>query len=285
MQIILDSLEQGLLYCLITLGLYVSFRVIDFPDLTVDGSFTLGAAIIAVGITSGYNPILFSLLAALTGYIAGTLTGLLHMKLGIDKIVSGIVMTVILYSVNLRIMGQSNISLLNHPTIIDYFSFMSFPNTSSSFLIFTILALFVKTILDWFFSTQIGTIMRAIGRSEQFVSSLAVSAAKIKVIGLGIANALIAVAGALSAQYQGFSDVNMGFGIITIGFASLVIGEKLLGEKHHSRLTLGAIIGTTIYFLILSVAMRLGVTPGDLKMVTGGMIVTVLYMTRKPEQL
>jgi len=270
------SLEQGLAYGLVALGIVISFRILAFPDLTVDGSFPLGAAVVARLITEGIPPIYGILCAILCGFLAGVCTGLLNTRLKINSLLCGILMMTILYSVNLRIMGRSNIQLLTVSTLFTPLENLDVNRFIRIIAFFFVVTLGIKVLTDIFFRTQLGFAMRATGDNEQMIRTLGVNTDNMTVLGLGISNAFVALSGALVAQDQGFSDVGMGIGMIVAGLASIIIGEALIGIKTVERMTLAAVVGSIIYKFIIAVGLRLGLAPTDLKMATGVMVILAL---------
>ncbi|MBA7663776.1 hypothetical protein ES703_71824 [subsurface metagenome] len=270
------SLEQGLAYGLVALGIVITFRILAFPDLTVDGSFPLGAAVVARLIMEGVPPIYGILMAIIFGFLAGCCTGLLNTKLKINSLLAGILMMTILYSVNLRIMGRSNIQLLTVNTLLTPLENLDVNRFIPIIAFFFLVALFIKSLTDMFLRTQIGFAMRATGDNEQMIRTLGVDTDNMTVMGLGISNGFVALSGALVAQDQGFSDVGMGIGMIVAGLASIIIGEALFGKKTVQRMTLAAIVGSIIYKFIISLGLRLGLAPTDLKMATGVMVILAL---------
>ena len=269
------SLEQGLVYALVALGIVISFRILSFPDLTVDGSFVLGGAVTARMIASGYPPLVGMFAGALLGFAAGCATGLLNTRLKINSLLAGILVMTILYSVNLRIMGRSNTPLLNYVTILT-----PLEQTQMRWLyVVTFFALIVfasKFLTDLFLHTEMGLAMRATGDNEQMIRSLGVNTDNVTILGLGISNAFVALSGSLVAQHQGFADIGMGIGMIVAGLAAIIIGETLLRVKTVSMNTLAAIVGSVIYRLIITVGLWLGLAPTDLKMATGLMVILAL---------
>lgn len=269
------SLEQGLVYALVALGIVISFRVLSFPDLTVDGSFVLGGAVTARMIASGYPPLAGMLAGALIGFTAGCATGLLNTRLRINSLLAGILVMTILYSVNLRIMGRSNTPLLNFVTILTPLEETQmrwlFIVTFFAFIVFA-----SKFLTDLFLHTEMGLAMRATGDNEQMIRSLGVNTDNITILGLGISNAFVALSGSLVAQHQGFADIGMGIGMIVAGLAAIIIGETLLRVKTVSMNTLAAIVGSVVYRLIITVGLWLGLAPTDLKMATGLMVILAL---------
>ena len=270
------SLEQGLAYGLVAIGIVITFRILAFPDLTVDGSFPLGASVVARLIMEGVPPPYGILMAIICGFSAGCCTGLLNTKLKINSLLAGILMMTILYSVNLRIMGRSNIQLLTVNTLLTPLENLDVNRFIPIIAFFLLVALCIKLLTDMFLHTQMGFAMRATGDNEQMIRTLGVNTDKMTVLGLGISNAFVALSGALVAQDQGFSDVGMGIGMIVAGLASIIIGEALVGKKTVQRLTLAALIGSIIYKFIISLGLRLGLAPTDLKMATGVMVVLAL---------
>jgi len=270
------SLEQGLAYGLVALGIVITFRILAFPDLTVDGSFPLGAAVVSRLIIEGVSPIYGIFMAILCGFLAGCCTGFLNTKLKINSLLAGILMMTMLYSVNLRIMGRSNIQLLTVNTILTPLENLDINRFIPIITFFFIVIFAIKFLTDMFFNTQIGFAMRATGDNEQMIRTLGVNTDHMTVLGIGISNAFVALSGALVAQDQGFSDVGMGIGMIVAGLASIIIGEALFGKKTVQRMTLAAIVGSVIYKLIISLGLRLGLAPTDLKMATAVMVILAL---------
>ncbi len=270
------SFEQGLAYALVALGIVITFRILAFPDLTVDGSFALGAAVVARLIVEGVPPVYGILSAIICGFAAGACTGILNTKLKINSLLAGILMMTILYSVNLRIMGRSNIQLLTVNTLLTPLEALHVNRFIPIITFFFVTTFSIKYLTDLFFHTQIGFAMRATGDNEQMIRTLGVNTDGMTILGLGISNALIALCGALVAQDQGFADVGMGIGMIVSGLASIIIGEALVGKRTVSRMSLAAIVGSVVYKLIISIGLRLGLAPTDLKMATGVMVILAL---------
>jgi putative ABC transport system permease protein len=270
------SLEQGLAYSLVALGIVISFRILAFPDLTVDGSFPLGAAVVARLIMEGVPPVFGIIAAIAAGFVAGCCTGLLNTKLKINSLLAGILMMTVLYSLNLRIMGRSNIQLLTVQTFLTPLENLEVNRFIPIIAFFLVVSFIIKFFSDVFLHTQIGFAMRATGDNEQMIRSLGVNTDNMTVLGLGISNAMVALCGALVAQDQGFSDVGMGIGMIVAGLASIIIGEAVVGRQTVARMTLAALVGSVIYKLIISVGLRLGLAPTDLKLATGAMVILAL---------
>lgn len=280
------SFYEGLVFGFVAIGVYLTFRVLGFPDLTVDGSFTLGAAVAAVLIANGVNPFLATLAALGAGLCAGLATSLLNTKLRIPALLAGILVMVALYSINLRVMGGANVSLLRQVTIFALTSqFLGLETRIAySLLVAGVLAVVVFIILNWFLRTEIGLALRATGDNEQMVRGAGVDTDKTTVLGVSISNGLVALGGAVVAQGQGFADVGMGIGMIVMGLASVIIGETLFRPKGVARLLLAVLGGTFVYRLVISVALRLGMAPGDLKLITAVLVVIALavpYLQKK----
>jgi putative ABC transport system permease protein len=269
------SLEQGLAYALVALGIVISFRILAFPDLTVDGSFVLGGAVVARMIVLGYQPLTGVVLAILIGFAAGCATGILNTRLKINSLLAGILIMTILYSVNLRVMGRSNTPLLNYITVFTPFEQME-TRWLSIVLFFGLIVFACKFLTDLFLHTQVGLAMRATGDNEQMIRTLGVNTDNMTVLGLGISNAFVALSGALVAQHQGFADIGMGIGMIVTGLAAIIIGETLLKAKSVGMNTFAAIVGSFIYRLTVTVGLWLGLAPTDLKMATGAMVIIAL---------
>jgi len=269
------SLEQGLAYALVALGIVVSFRILAFPDLTVDGSFVLGGAVVARMIVLGYQPLVGVMVAILIGFAAGCATGLLNTRLKINSLLAGILIMTVLYSVNLRVMGRSNTPLLNSVTLLTPFEQMEM-RWLSIVLFFGLVVFACKFLTDLFLHTQVGLAMRATGDNEQMIRTLGVNTDNMTVLGLGISNALVALSGALVAQHQGFADIGMGIGMIVAGLAAIIIGETMLRAKSVGMHTLAAIFGSFLYRLMITIGLWLGLAPTDLKMATGVMVILAL---------
>lgn len=269
MELVVNALEQGLLFALVAMGVYITYKILDFPDLSVDGTFPLGAAISAALLVNGVNALVSIIVATIGGAIAGAITGFLHVKLKISNLMSGILVMMGLYSVNLRIMGKSNIPLFNTNYI--------FKDTKIS-PIFIILAIVivVKVILDLYLKTKSGFLLTAAGDNEQVVSSLGVNKNLVKVLGLAISNGLVSLAGALTAQHQGFSDVTMGTGIVVMGLAAVIIGVSIFGKISFIKVTTLSIFGAIIYKLVIAVALWMKLNPNDLKILTAVLVAIAL---------
>ncbi|WP_374017699.1 ABC transporter permease [Paenibacillus thiaminolyticus] len=269
------SAELGVLYALMALGVYLTFRILDFPDLTVDGSFTTGAAIAALCITSDISPWIGTALAFLGGGLAGMTTGIIHTKGKINPLLSGILMMIALHSINLRIMGKANIGLMNSDTLLT-------PITGG-FLFLIVMGLFavlVKLALDWFLRTEVGLSLRATGNNPRMIRSFGVHTDTTIVVGVSLSNALVALSGALVAQYQGFADIQSGVGMIVVGLASVIIGEAIFGHRTIARATFAVLLGAVLYRVIVAIALQLQMNATDLKLFTALIVIVALTVPK-----
>lgn len=287
MTLILSVLEQGMIYAIMGLGVYITYKILDFPDLTVDGSFPLGAAIGAILISRGFNPLLAIFAAFGAGIIVGFLTGIIHVKLKVRDLLSGIIMMTALYTVNLRIAGRANLPIYDKTTIFDNSLVNSIfqgplAQYKTVILIF-IITMISKYLLDWYLTTKSGFMLRAVGDNETIVTSQGVDKGKIKIVGLAISNALVTMSGCLFAQHQRFFDASMGTGTVVIGLASVIIGTSLFRKVTLLRVTSSVVIGSIIYRACVAIAIRLGMPSQDLKLITAVLflIILVISMERK----
>ncbi len=278
--LVATSLEQGLVFGIMALGVYIAFKVLDFPDLTVDGSFPLGAAVASIHIYNGGNPFLALLLAAAAGMAAGYITGLLNTRVKIIGLLASILTMTALYSVNLRVMGRSNVTLLNSKTVFSYIQDWGIPYQWVFMAAFVLISAAIKILLDCFLKTQLGFALRATGDNPEMARALGVNTDAMKRLGLSISNSLVAFSGALVAQYQGFSDIGMGVGTIVAGLASVIIGEMVVGEKSIGFATFSALLGSFIYRLSVGIALRLGFAATDLKLLTSVLVIVALNTPR-----
>lgn len=272
------ALSQGVLWGLMALGVYITYRILDIADLTVDGSFATGGAVCAVCVVNGVDPILALLLATIAGAVAGFVTGFLHTKCEIPAILAGILTQIGLYSINLRIMGRSNTPLLKSDTLFKNISEMTgLSSTWTALIIGIIVSVVIVAILYWYFGTEIGSAIRATGNNEQMVRALGVNTSVTKILGLMIGNALISLSGALVTQSQGYADIKMGIGAIVIGLASIVIGEVIFGQKGNFAFRLTSIIvGSIIYRIIVAIVLQMGMNTDDLKLLTAILVAIAL---------
>ncbi|WP_270565911.1 ABC transporter permease [Clostridium beijerinckii] len=268
MGVLINILEQGLLFSLVSIGVYITYKILDFPDLSVDSTFPLGAAISAALLVNGVNPWISIIIATLGGAIAGGITAFLHVKLKITNLMAGILVMIGLYSINLRIMGKANVPLFNTPNL--------FKSSIPAIVVILIMVIVVKILLDLYLKTKSGFLLIAVGDNEQVVSSLGVNKDLVKVLGLMISNALVALAGALTAQYQGFSDVGMGTGTVVMGLAAVIIGTSLFERLSFVKVTTLSILGAIIYKAAIAIVLKLGLNANDLKLMTAIIVVIAL---------
>jgi putative ABC transport system permease protein len=295
MTLLVGALTLGLILALLALGVYVSFRIFNTPDMTAEGTVTLGASVAAVMMVDGYNPILATAVAALAGAIAGAVTGLLATKCKINSLLSGILVMTSLYSVNLHVMGKSNVPLLETTTLATYAEqlglrvFGSTTNLNiagwavsvrdaSTLLLIFLLVIFTCLLLYLFFRTDLGTAMRATGDNPHMIRALGVSVDTATIFGLAMSNGLVGLCGALIAQYQGFADVQMGVGMVVLGIASVIIGESLVGTRAVGLLITGTVMGSVLFRLLVAIALRWGLNPNDLKFITAAFVFAALVM-------
>lgn len=277
MDVIINSLQQGFIFSIVSMGVYITYKILDFPDMTADGSFATGAAVAAICLSKNFNSITASVLALIAGCIAGFITGVLHVKFKITNLMSSILVMIALYSINLRIMGKSNIPLFNKTTL--------FSGNMNPLIIILIFSLLTKIVLDLFLKTKLGFLLNAVGDNEQLVTSLGVNKDIIKVLGLVVSNGLVALAGALMAQFQGFADVGMGTGTVVMGLAAVIIGESIFGKVSLMKATTMTILGSLIYKGAISLVLQIGLEPTDLKLVTAVIVVIALSLNKNPLKL
>lgn len=303
---VFNSFESGMIYAIMALGVYLTFRILDFPDMTVEGSFVTGASIAAIMIVNGVSPIISTLAALVAGFIAGSITGLLHTKGKVNALLSGILMMIALYSINLRIMGKAQVPLLTESTLVtniqdgwaktgldDVLNGVlsaiglgdSLPKTWSILIVMLVAVLLIQAGISVFLKTEIGLAIRATGDNESMVKSFSAHTDNMKILGLAISNALVAFAGALVAQYQGFTDIGMGIGILVIGLASVIIGEAIFGSKSITKATLAVIGGTIIYQLVVALALEVKfLNTGDVKLITALIVICALILPQFSER-
>ncbi|PTW62564.1 putative ABC transport system permease protein [Breoghania corrubedonensis] len=277
------ALEAGLLFSLVALGVYLSFRVLNFPDLTVDGSFPLGAAATAVAIVNGVNPFLATAIGMLAGGAAGLVSGILNVRFRILNLLAGILTMVALYSINLRVMGRPNISLYGETTIFTPFETLLDFGIWTNCAVLLFIAVAMKFLVDWFLSTQIGLALRASGENPVMARAQSVGNGRMTLIGITLSNALVGLAGSLFAQSQGMADVSMGIGTIVTGLAALIIGETLLGSIKVVWATLGCLIGSVLYRFFIAAALNagfLGIQAQDLNLVTAVVVAVAVVLSQ-----
>lgn len=268
LQILMGAISLGLLWSIVTIGVYITYRILTIADLTVEGSIVTGAAIAAFAITKGINSYAAVGLAFIGGLAAGLVTGLLHTKLKIPSLLSGILTMIALYSVNLRIMGKANISLLRMNTSYSVFENLELNHNSAVIILGLIFVSSIIGVLYWFFGTEIGCAIRATGDNPQMVRAQGINTNTTIILGLMISNGLVAIGGALIAQSQGFADVQMGIGSIVIGLASVIIGEVLFGKRNFFTRLISLSLGAITYRIIIALVLKLGMPANDLKLFT-----------------
>ena len=276
----IGALELGLIYALMALGVYLTFRILDFPDLTVDGSFTTGGGTAAMLILGGTSPWLATLAAAGAGLVAGTITGLLHTKGRINPLLAGILTQIGLYSINLRIMGAPNLPLLREDTLITPLREAGLLGGMVAVAIFAAIALVVKLGLDWFLHTDQGLALQATGDNERMIRSFGVNTDRTKIIGLALSNGLVGLCGALVAQYQGFADISMGIGLIIAGLASVIVGQALIPSRLIFWATAAVVVGSVLYRVAIQAALELGLDPNDMKLISAVLVIIALLLPR-----
>lgn len=295
MTLLIGALTLGLILALLAFGVYVSFRIFNIPDITAEGSVTLGASVTAALIVAGHDAVLATAMGVLAGMAAGTVTGVLATKCNINRLLSGILVMTALYSINLHVMGRSNLPLLDHVTLatraeqLGAFLFAGAADISvagwtvgvrdASMLIAILLfVIVIGALLYAFFHTHLGTAMRATGDNPQMIRALGVSVDALTIFGLALSNGFVALSGALLAQYQGFADVQMGIGIVVLGLASVIIGEALVGSRAVGLLIAGTVMGSVLFRLLVAIALRWGLNPNDLKLITAIFVFAALVM-------
>lgn len=297
MTLLIGALTLGFILSLLALGVFISFRIFDFPDITADGSITLGAALAAALLVKGVNPVFASAAAFAGGFVAGTVTATLATKFKINRLLAGILVMTALYSFNLHIMGKSNVALFGRPTLSSYaerlgmrvlenqqdLSLLGWPvrvTDASTLITAIVIVVFVGLLLYTFFQTNLGAAMRATGNNSQMARALGVNDESMIILGLAISNGLIGLAGAFLAQYQGFADVQMGIGMIVWGLASVIIGEALVGTPKTGMAIIAAVMGSVLFRLLVAIALRLGLDPNDLKLITAAFVFVALILPR-----
>lgn len=286
-QLIIGVFEQGFIYAVMALGVYITYKILDFPDLSVDSTFPLGAAITTVLLMNGFNPILSLILSTAAGAAAGALTGIIHVKFRVRDLLSGIIMMTGLYTINLRITGGSaNVPLFNYHTIFNNdFINRLIPEALEPYktlIIIALIMLIAKLLLDLYLKTKSGFLLRAVGDNEKIVTSLAKDSGFVKIVGLSIANGLVALAGSVMCQQQRFFEISMGTGTIVIGLASVIIGTNIF-KGNRLKATTAVIIGSVIYKACVAAAIEIGLDSQDLKLITAilFLVILIISMDRK----
>jgi len=268
----ISTIIEGLIFSVMVLGVYISYKILDFPDLTVDGSFVLGAAVLSSGLIKGLPLSVTLILTILAGSLAGFITGYIHTKFEITNLLSGILVMIGLYSINLRVMGRANVNL---------FSVEHLFSGGHELLIIICIIVGIKVMIDYFFMTKIGFLVRLVGDNATLIESLGMDDKKYKIMGLMLSNALVALSGGLLAQYQGYSDISMGTGMLIIGLASIILGETVFKKFSRVKLTTAAIVGSVAYRYVLAFSLKLGFAPGDLKLLTAVILLGILVLNKK----
>ncbi|HBM46681.1 MULTISPECIES: ABC transporter permease [unclassified Clostridium] len=288
MSIIIGVIEEGLIYAIMALGLYITYKILDFPDLSVDGTFPMGAAVTAMLILKGVHPVLTLLISFAAGLLAGCITGLIHVKLKVRDLLSGIIMMTALYSINLRIAGKANLPIFSKETIFENaFLEAVVPKALDPYLVCIILFVIVlvcKVLLDLFLKTRAGYLLRAVGDNEVLVTSLAKDKGMVKILGLALANGFVALAGCVYCQQKGFFEVSTGTGTMVIGLASVIIGTKLLKRFRSVKATTAVIFGSIVYKACVSLAIALGMAASDLKLITAVLFLIILVASNRKER-
>lgn len=281
------SIAQGLIWGILAIGVYITYKVLDYADLTVDGSLCTGGAVAVMLMLAGVNPIIAVLCAGLAGMLAGLVTAVFHVVFGIPAILSGILTQLGLYSVNMRIMGKSNQAI----SVDKYNLLLSLRDIPHAIIVSVIVVAIIIAILYWFFGTETGRAIRATGNNEKMSSAQGININSMKILGLMLSNGLVGIAGAFYAQYQGNADVNMGRGAIVIGLAAVIIGEVLFGKffRNFAFRLGGVVLGTILYFVIIAIVLQLGLSTTDLKLISALIVAIFLavpymrgqYLTKK----
>jgi putative ABC transport system permease protein len=277
----LGAIEIGLIFGLVALGVFLSFRIINFPDLTVDGSFPLGGAVAAALIVSGWNPFVATAVAMVAGALAGYLTAWLNVHLRIMQLLASILVMIALYSVNLRIMGKPNVALINDPTVFSLVEFGGMPDYWLKPLVLLVIVIAAKLLIDLFFASEAGLAMRATGNNPRMARAQGISTDRLTVLGLALSNGLVALAGALFVQTQGGADISMGIGTIVIGLAAVIIGETILPARSLVITTLACILGAVLYRFFIALALNsdfIGLKAQDLNLVTAVLVAFALLV-------
>jgi putative tryptophan/tyrosine transport system permease protein len=283
--LVLNMLEQGFLFAFLGLGVLITFRFFRFPDLTAEGSYPLGGAVVAALLVQGTEAFAATLAATLAGALAGAATAIIHTKLRINNIIAGIIAMTALYTVNLRVMGKANTPLLTTPSVfsesVDALNSFGLTLHDSIFTTIPLALLFLliaSLVLGWFFATDLGLAVRATGQNEAMITSLGVNTDRTKIVGLALSNGFIALSGALVAQNHGFADIGMGVGILVTGAAAVLIGEAIFGDRSVASWIAATIVGALIYRLLVALALRLGLEPIDLRLITAVLLLLVLAL-------
>ena len=286
MALLISVLEQGLIYGIMALGMYITYKILDFPDMTVDGCFPFGVVLAVVMIRAGVPPIMTLPICFFAGCFIGTLTGLINVVFKVRDLLAGIIMMTALYSVNLRIAGRANLPMYDYYNIFDnnllnslFEGPLSFLAGFQTVIVLLIITVVVKLVLDWYMSTKSGFMLRAVGDNDVLVTSMGINKGKVRIMGLAIANGLVALSGSIYAQQQGYFDVSMGTGTAVVGLASVIIGTSLLKKLSFFRITTSVVIGSIIYKACVAIAIKCGLQSTDLKLITAVLFLVILIVT------
>lgn len=277
MELVMSTVAQGLLWAVLAIGLFITFRILDIADLSIEGTYPLGGAIAVMAITAGYSPLLAVILAFFGGCIAGAVTGLLHTKLKIPALLAGILTMIGLYSINLRIMGRATTSILGMDTVYTFFE------THMTKVMATLTVGLIATLLVWFFcylffGTELGAAIRATGDNPQMIRAQGVNTDTTIILGLIISNGFVGITGALLSQSNGYADVNMGTGVLVTGLASIIIGEVLFGTRSFKNWLISVVLGSIVYRGVVAFVLWLGMNPNDLKLLTAVIVAVALAL-------
>ena len=289
MQLFIGVLEEGLIYALVSFGAYITFKILDFPDMTVDGSFPFGMCITAVMIANNMSPFVTLPVSFVFGCLAGAITGLIHVKLKVRDLLSGIIIMTSLYSINLRIAGKANLPIFQKPSIFKEIHILGFNNPLSIFnrvIVLFIIVIIFKLLLDWYLDTKSGYLLRSVGDNETLVTTLGKNKENVKILGLALANGFAALTGSIYAQHRGFFEISSGTGTLVIAVANVIIGMQLMSVFRYMKPTTSVVIGSIIYRACIGVALFLGMPSSDLRIITAALLlIVIVFNTRKYKKL
>ncbi len=284
MQLIVGILEEGLIYALVSFGAYITFRILDFPDMTVDGSFPFGMCITAVMIVNDVNPFITLPISFIAGCVAGAITGIIHVKLKVRDLLSGIIVMTSLYSINLRIAGKANVPIFQRPNIfksISIFGHMTPLSIFNKVFVLIIIVLILKVLLDLYLDTKSGYLLRSVGDNETLVTTLGKNKENVKILGLALANGFAALAGSIYAEHRNFFEISAGNGTLVIAVANVIIGMQLLNVFRKMKPTTSVILGSIVYRACIGFALFLGMPSSDLKIITAILLLIVIILNSK----
>ena len=283
MALLIGVLEQGLIYAIMALGMYITYKILDFPDMTVDGSFPLGASVSAICIANGWNAYLTLPLCFVCGIVAGTITGLIHVKLRVRDILASIIVMTALYSVNLRIAGAANLPLYNYDNVFfnPVVNAILQENPFQTTVCLLVFVVVIKTLLDLYLKTKSGYLLKAVGDNETIVTSMGIDKGKVKILGLAIANGLVAMSGSLYAQQQRYFDASIGTGTAVIGLASVIFGTSLFGKVTFFNFSMSVILGSILYKGCVALALSCGLCASDLRLVTALFFLVIIVISSR----